>query len=46
MLDPKNFIGRCPEQVMKLCGPDGKVQKALKPYQKHIEKSKEIELTV
>ena len=25
MLDPKNFIGRCPEQVTRFCGPDGEV---------------------
>ena len=38
MMDPKNFIGRCPEQVIKYCqDPEGEVQTALKPYKKYIE---------
>lgn len=46
MLDPKNFIGRCPEQVVKYCGEGGEIQEALKKYQQHIAGSKEVELTV
>jgi len=46
MLDPKNFIGRSPEQVVRYCGEGGPVQKALEPYRKQIEGSKEVELTV
>jgi adenylosuccinate lyase len=46
MLDPKNFIGRCPEQVQRYCGPEGEVAEILKPYRKHIEGSKKVELTV
>jgi adenylosuccinate lyase len=46
MLDPKNFIGRCPEQVEKYCGKGGEVSKALEPYRKAIEGSKAVELTV
>lgn len=46
LLDPKNFIGRCPEQVERYCGPGGEVEKALAPYKKHIDASKAVELTV
>lgn len=46
MLDPKNFIGRCPEQVVKYCGEGGEIQQALKKYEKYIQGSKEVELTV
>ena len=46
MLDPKNFIGRCPEQVVRYCGEGGEVQKALAKYKKHIEGAKAVELTV
>lgn len=46
LLDPKNFIGRCPEQVEIYCGPGGEVQSALLPYKKSIESSKAVDLTV
>lgn len=47
MLDPKNFIGRCPEQVVRYCqDPEGEVQTALKPYKKYIEVSSAVELSV
>ncbi|EEH22222.1 adenylosuccinate lyase [Paracoccidioides brasiliensis Pb03] len=46
LLDPKNFIGRCPEQVEKFCGPNGEVQKALEPYKKMFDPSKVSELSV
>jgi adenylosuccinate lyase len=46
MLNPKNFIGRCPEQVDRYCGPGGEVEKALEPYKKHIDASKVVELSV
>ena len=46
MLDPKLFIGRCPEQVEKYCGEGGEVQTALRPYKKYIDGSKSVELNV
>ncbi|TVY33413.1 Adenylosuccinate lyase [Lachnellula occidentalis] len=46
MLDPKNFIGRCPEQVLRFCGKGSEVEKALEPYRKHIAASKEVDLIV
>ena len=46
MLDPKNFIGRSPEQVVRYCEDGGPVQKALGPYKKHIDNSKAVELTL
>ncbi|OAX84929.1 hypothetical protein ACJ72_00682 [Emergomyces africanus] len=46
LLDPMNFIGRCPEQVEKFCGPAGEVQRALGPYKKNIDPSKVSELSV
>ena len=47
MLDPKNFIGRCPEQVVRYCADeDGEVKTALRPYKKYIQQSKAVELTV
>ncbi|TVY25159.1 Adenylosuccinate lyase [Lachnellula hyalina] len=46
MLEPKNFIGRCPEQVLRFCGKGSEVEKALEPYRKHIAASKEVELAV
>lgn len=44
LLDPVNFIGRCPEQVTEFV--DGDVKEALKPYKKAIEESEDVELTV
>ncbi|TAQ85459.1 hypothetical protein B7494_g6207 [Chlorociboria aeruginascens] len=46
LLDPKNFIGRSPEQVVRFVGEGGEVQKALLPYKGHIALSKNVELTV
>jgi adenylosuccinate lyase len=46
MLDPKNFIGRSPEQVERYCGDDGEVQHALAKYKKYIDVAKAAELTV
>lgn len=46
MLDPHKFIGRSPEQVTRYCGEGGEVQEALKPYRKHIDGSKVVELTI
>ncbi|RFU30755.1 hypothetical protein B7463_g5571, partial [Scytalidium lignicola] len=47
MMDPKNFIGRCPEQVIRYCqDPEGEVQTKLKPYKKYIETSNSVELSV
>ena len=46
LLDPVNFIGRCPEQVVRFCGEGGEVETALKPYLKKIKDSKAVELTV
>jgi adenylosuccinate lyase len=42
MLDLKNFIGRCPEQVMTFCGPDGEVQMALEPYRAQVNGSRTV----
>ena len=47
MMDPKNFIGRCPEQVVRYCDDEtGEVKQALLPYKKHIEGAKAVELTI
>ncbi|KAL9102443.1 MAG: hypothetical protein Q9163_002404 [Psora crenata] len=46
LLDPANFIGRCPEQVLRFCGEGGEVQAALEPYKKTFEESKDVELSV
>lgn len=47
MLDAKNFVGRCPEQVVRYCqDPEGEVQVALRPYRKYIEASKVVDLSV
>jgi adenylosuccinate lyase len=47
MMDPKNFIGRCPGQVVRYCGDEnGEVKQALLPYKKYIEGAKTAELTV
>jgi adenylosuccinate lyase len=46
LLDPVNFIGRCPEQVLKFCGEGSEVQEAIKPYKKFIEESKNVELNI
>lgn len=46
LLDPVNFIGRCPEQVLRFCGERGEVQKALEPYKKFFEETKDVELSV
>ena len=46
MLNPKDFIGRCPEQVARFCGPDGEVQKTLEPYKAQIKSSRTVRLTV
>jgi adenylosuccinate lyase len=46
ILDPVNFIGRCPEQVVRYCGEVGEIAEALKPYKKFIEESGDVELTI
>lgn len=46
LLDPVNFIGRCPEQVSRFCGTGGEVQEALKPFEKFIAESEDVELSV
>lgn len=46
LLDPAKFIGRCPEQVERFCGKEGEIQKALKPYRKFVEESRDVELSV
>lgn len=46
MLDPKLFIGRCPEQVEAYCGKGGEVQELIKKYSKEISDSKAVELTI
>ncbi|KAL2359190.1 hypothetical protein RJZ56_007972 [Blastomyces dermatitidis] len=46
LLDPMNFIGRCPEQVENFCGLGGEVQKALELYKANIDPSKVSELSV
>lgn len=47
MLDPKNFIGRCPEQVVRYCGDEeGEVKQALRPYKEYIAHAKAVELTL
>jgi adenylosuccinate lyase len=47
MLDPQNFIGRCPEQVIRYCqDPEGEVQTALRPYKKYIDASNVVELSI
>jgi adenylosuccinate lyase len=46
LLDPMKFIGRCPEQVLKICREGGEVQEALKPYKNYIEESEDVELNV
>lgn len=46
MMDPGNFIGRCPEQVERYCGKGGEVEKVLEPYRQAIEKSANVELSV
>jgi adenylosuccinate lyase len=35
-MDPRNFIGRAPEQVEKFTMPGGPVSKALEPYREHM----------
>ena len=39
LLDPRTFVGRAPEQVVKFTGADGPVEKALAPYKEAIAKS-------
>ncbi|TQS34060.1 hypothetical protein Golomagni_05571 [Golovinomyces magnicellulatus] len=46
MLDPKKFIGRSPEQVLKYCGKGGEVEAALTKYKEKIDKSLDVCLTV
>lgn len=45
-LDPKFFIGRSPEQVVRYCGKGGEVQQALAKYKKQIDGAQAAELTV
>lgn len=46
MLDPLKFIGRCPEQMDRNCGPGREVERALKPYKTYIDASVAVELSV
>ncbi|PGH27420.1 adenylosuccinate lyase [Polytolypa hystricis UAMH7299] len=46
LLDPKLFIGRCPEQVEKYAGPNGVVQKKLEKYRQYILSTATAQLAV
>ena len=46
MLDPKLFIGRSPQIVEKLCGPDGVVEKKIQKYKSYIENTATAQLSV
>lgn len=46
MLDPRKFIGRCPEQVERYCRTGGEVHAALSPYANQIKSSIATELLV
>jgi len=46
MLDPDLFVGRSALQVERYCGKGGEIEKAIAPYKKHIDLSKEVQLTI
>lgn len=46
MLEAKNFIGRCPEQVVRFCGEGGEVEAVLAKYEDQIKGSEEVHLSV
>lgn len=46
MMDPRKFIGRCPEQVQRYCGLNSEVHAALSPYASHIKSSMVADLVV
>ena len=45
-MDPKNFIGRAPEQVDKFTKPGGPVSKALEPYRESMTADQDAEMNV
>ncbi|KHJ35091.1 putative adenylosuccinate lyase [Erysiphe necator] len=46
MLEAKNFIGRCPELVLRYCGENGEVQNILAKYTEQINSSEDTSLIV
>lgn len=46
MMKPELYIGRSAQLVDKFCGPGGKLEKKLQPYQEVIQKAKAAELSV
>jgi adenylosuccinate lyase len=46
MMKPELYIGRSAQLVDKFCGPGGKLEKKLAPYQSSIQKAKAAELNV
>ncbi|RBR03690.1 uncharacterized protein FIESC28_11728 [Fusarium coffeatum] len=46
MMKPELYIGRSAQLVDKFCGPGGKLEKKLQPYQAAIQKAKAAELNV
>jgi adenylosuccinate lyase len=46
MMKPELYVGRSAQIVDKFCGPGGKLEKRLKPYQEAIRGSKAAELSV
>ncbi|KAF5720977.1 adenylosuccinate lyase [Fusarium mundagurra] len=46
MMKPELYIGRSAQLVDKFCGPGGKLEKKLAPYQDSIQKAKAAELNV
>jgi len=46
MLDPKLYIGRCPQIVVKYCGAGGPVEQAIAKYKDYITNTKTAQLSV
>lgn len=46
MMKPELYVGRSAQIVDKFCGPGGKLEKKLEPYQAAIKGAKVVELTV
>ena len=46
MMRPELYIGRSARIVDKFCGPGGKLEKKLEPYQEAIKAAKAAELSV
>jgi len=46
LLDPRSYVGRSSQQVVRFTGPGGEVEKALSKYEEDLEQRGAVQLSV